>query len=272
MIVGLAMILSSAWLTAQRAPRLKMDAVQAGLSYYEWELRGLSFPLLFSHYLAPGTSFPALDPDWNSFTRNSGVQGSIPLQLDACWRLQRDGLAPFWKQARWETGLFYSREQVPGQSVGVRTDSLSGGNFYLTEKLYINNMEFRMLGLQLAWKQYWMPNRHWTNLQVYTGLGYMFGFSFDNTISQASYERSLIVSASGQLLQQSENTSRMADLKGTGFRLQRLQVPLGISWRFLPGWGLLTELNLGISRHVLPKGRTAFDEAHGFSLRLSHYF
>lgn len=272
MIVCAGLVFIGTRLSAQRAPRLKIDAVQAGLSYYEWELRGLSFPLLFSHYLAPGTSFPALDPDWNSFTRNTAIQGSMPLQLDACWRLQRDGLSTFWKQARWETGLFYSREKVPGQSVGTRTDSLFAGNFYLTERLYINDMEFRMLGLQLAWKQYWTPIRHWKNFQLYTGLGYMYGFGFSHTISQASYERNLIASASGQLIQQSESTNRMADLQGSGFRLQRWQVPLGISWRFLPRWGMLTELNLGIARHVLPKGRTEFDEAHGFSLRLSYYF
>lgn len=261
---------ASARAISQQNTGVKLDAINAGVSWMETEFRYASFPFHFQSYLADGLSFPAIT--YNSYNSRDAVQQDYLWQLDADWRLQKQGIGKFWKHARFQTGAVYSAQTIPGQSLGTQDDVVIPGGVDRQLDVYSNDMKFSLLGLQLGWKQYWHPFRKKQQFGLYTGFSWTNLWTLQNDITQSNYYLHATSTAADGYKVISESTETGPDLQGKNFRWQRWQLPLGISYRIGKNMGISAEFNAGIYRHVLDKQRGKYDEAHGFSARIGYYF
>lgn len=268
-IVCFVMLMTTNALCQQKG-RIKLDAIQAGVSWVETEFKNSSFPYLFQSYLANGSSFPTIT--YNSYSRSDAVQKDYLWQLDADWRWQKSGAGAFWKQARFQTGLVYSQEMIPGQSLGTYNDVLITGGFERRVNLYSNDMQYNLLGLQLGWKQNWHPFRKAQHLALYTGFSWTNLWTLSNDITQSNYYLHTTSTTPGGFRVIEETNTTAPDLPGKHFRWQRWQIPLGISYRFGKHIGVAAEFNAGIYRFVKEGQRGRYEEAHGFSTRIGYYF
>jgi hypothetical protein len=254
----------------QQKGRIKLDAIQAGVSWIETEFKNSSFPFMFESFLPNGASFPNIAYD--NYYRRNAVQQDYLWQLDADWRWQKSGKGAFWKQARFQTGLVYSQEMIPGQSLGTQNDVVLPDGVERKVNLYSNDMQYNLLGLQLGWKQNWQPFRKAQRLTLFTGISWMNLWTLNNEITQSNYYLHYTSTASGGYRVMEETTTNEPNISGKNFLWQRWQLPVGVSYRFGKNIGVAAEFNLGIYRYVKEGKRGTYDEAHGFSTRLGYYF
>jgi hypothetical protein len=268
--IGLACLLGNYAYSQQRG-KVKLDAIQAGVSWVENEFKDASFPFVFEKYLANGETFPTINHN-TFYGRGSGLQQDFLWQLDADWRRQKSGQRKFWHHARWHTGVVYGREFIAGQDVGVQTISNTPGGFTRTIELYGNDMQYNLLGLQLGWKQLWYPFKRVPELAFYTGLSWVNMWTLRNEITQSSYYLQTSGTTAGGYQVIEERTNTLPNLAAKNFVWQRWQIPLGITCNIVKRIKFSTEFNLGVSRKNIEGNGGPFYEAHGFSARIGYYF
>jgi hypothetical protein len=258
--------------SAQPIIQVKPEAVSVGATYWESMFRATSYPISFAPYFAETPQFPDWVPNANSYSGGAGYGWQTSGHLDAQWKSVKAGQAKFWRYARWQTGIFYTGRIVNGQTNALNTvSSLPNGNYSFTYQAYQNSMQYRMLGLNIRWLQF-LPITKKEALQLYTGLGIMQGWTFNNNIAQTEYFLQSNSSASGQLIDLTKMETVLPSVKGRNFAMTRPQLPLGIAWKVGNRYSIDAELNLALEWYTLKKRRSTKDEAHGFSLRIAHYF
>lgn len=257
---------------AQPLIQLKPEALSVGATSWETMFKATTYPISFAPYFKVPPNLPNWLVNANTFSSGGGYTWQWSGHVDVQWKSVRANQSNLLRNARWQSGIFYTGRTVEGQTIGLNTDSLlTNGNMLITYAGYKNSMQYRMLGANIRWIQM-LPLSKKERWLLYSGVGYMYGFSFTNNISQTEYFRQSEIAAGGQRIAFTNTSKDLAAVEARNFHMSRLQVPFGITRRLNSRIAVDAEMNLALEWFSMNKRRTYKDEAHGFSLRIAHYF
>lgn len=257
---------------AQTPRNIKLDAVSVGTLFWDTEFKARTYPISFAPYFSEAPALPGWIPNATSFSSGAGFGWQWSGHIDAQWKLSGTSQSKWWRNARWQTGLFYTGHIVEGQTISLENyTTLPAGGSNSNYVGYQNSMQYRMLGVNIRWLQF-LPVHKKGHFKLYTGIGFMHGWTFSNRIAQTEYNSQRVNSTSGEVISFTKQVNRLNDIKGRSFQMSRPQLPLGIQWRLNKRFSFDAEFNIATEWYTLKKRTNNKQEAHGFSFRIAHYF